>query len=294
MTNLSCLYNIQSRYPDFSKKEKKIADFIIAHPTECIHPSIDDLAFLCEVSETTLFRFVRKLGYESYQQFRIALAMDNESSKKPAEHETNLDASSMIYRVFSLHIESLQKTMQSLDHESFEKALDYLVGAKRLTLYGLGGSGAISQDAFSKLIRIGVDCVAPIDFHFQILSISRLCESDAALLFAFNGMHPDAILLAQKIKKTPAKLVFVTNYNQSPITGIADVSLFSTPPSSSYTFDRHTASIALYAVVDCIYQGMANRLGENADKDLQRAREVMIKNEPSAFAAQEKEKAKKK
>ena len=76
MPDTSCLYEIHARTESFSAKEKRIAAYILASPREAVHPSIEELAERVGVSESTLFRFVRKLGYEGYQQFRIALATD--------------------------------------------------------------------------------------------------------------------------------------------------------------------------------------------------------------------------
>ena len=72
----SCLYGIHSLIDSFSAKERKVADYIIANPQDAVHPSIEELSETIGVSESTLVRFVRKLGYGGYQQFRIALATE--------------------------------------------------------------------------------------------------------------------------------------------------------------------------------------------------------------------------
>ncbi|MCK7479906.1 MAG: MurR/RpiR family transcriptional regulator [Candidatus Moduliflexus flocculans] len=76
MRDTSCLFTIHERLPSMSEKERKVADFILASPQDAVHPSIEALAERIGVSESTLFRFVRKLGYDGYQQFRIALATE--------------------------------------------------------------------------------------------------------------------------------------------------------------------------------------------------------------------------
>ncbi len=282
MMDTNCLLYIQSRMGDFSKAEKKIAAFILDHPAESVNPSIDDLADLCKVSEATLFRFVRKLGFESYQQFRIALAMETEGSKKIRPGES-ADDEHWINRVFQLNIETLEKTMRELDSASVEKAIDLMISAGQVNIFGLGGSGVIAQDAYSKFIRIGIRCLAPLDYHFQTITVSHMREGDVALLFVHNGVNPDAILLAQKIHKTGRPMIFVTNYKESPIVKLATVSLFSTPSASMYTFDRQSVRIALYSIVDCLYQGLTNRMGDAAGAGLKRMYEAMMKNEPNVW-----------
>ena len=77
MKPISVIYSIKDKYTELSKKEKQIADYIIKYPKESVNPSIDELAKKVGTSEATLVRFVRKLGYEGYQKFRIALAQES-------------------------------------------------------------------------------------------------------------------------------------------------------------------------------------------------------------------------
>jgi DNA-binding MurR/RpiR family transcriptional regulator len=76
MTDKGCLLEIHARLPALSGKERKIAEFILANPRDSVNPTMEELADKVGVSEATLFRFVRKLGYGGYQQFRIALATE--------------------------------------------------------------------------------------------------------------------------------------------------------------------------------------------------------------------------
>ena len=76
MAGQSCIYTIHSLMDSFSAKERTVADHIVAQPSQAVHPSIEELAATIGVSVSTLLRFVKKLGYDGYQQFRIALATE--------------------------------------------------------------------------------------------------------------------------------------------------------------------------------------------------------------------------
>ena len=75
-TTVSVLYTIKNQYGSLSEKERLIADFIIEHKGATVDPSITELAAQIGISEATLVRFVKKLGYQGYQKFRIALARE--------------------------------------------------------------------------------------------------------------------------------------------------------------------------------------------------------------------------
>ncbi|MDQ7797089.1 MAG: RpiR family transcriptional regulator, partial [Spirochaetia bacterium] len=60
----NCLYIIHSLMEDFSDKERRIADYILANPAKAVHPSIEELSESIGVSVSTLVRFVKKLGFK--------------------------------------------------------------------------------------------------------------------------------------------------------------------------------------------------------------------------------------
>jgi DNA-binding MurR/RpiR family transcriptional regulator len=71
----SVYYSIKSKYKILSKKEKLIANYIIDKPLDPISTSISKLSSKVGVSEPTMVRFVRKLGFQNYQEFRGFISM---------------------------------------------------------------------------------------------------------------------------------------------------------------------------------------------------------------------------
>ena len=63
------ILNIKMHYDTLSKSEKKIADFLFDNTKGILPFYITDLAQKCDVSEATIVRFAKKLGYDGYQQF---------------------------------------------------------------------------------------------------------------------------------------------------------------------------------------------------------------------------------
>ena len=76
---IKTLLNIKVHYQEFSKGEKKIADFLMQHPESILPLYITDLAKKCGTSEATIVRFAKRLGFDGYQQLKIAIAQDAES-----------------------------------------------------------------------------------------------------------------------------------------------------------------------------------------------------------------------
>ncbi|MGO2510007.1 MAG: MurR/RpiR family transcriptional regulator [Vibrio hibernica] len=71
---------IQEAYCDFSDGHTKVADYIQSNPEQLLIQSTNEIAQYCEVSKTTVSRFIRKLGYENYQEQRNKLLNLREQS----------------------------------------------------------------------------------------------------------------------------------------------------------------------------------------------------------------------
>ena len=56
------LTRIRSSYNQFTKAEKRVADFILQNPSEVLFMSISDLAETCRVGDTSVFRFCKTMN----------------------------------------------------------------------------------------------------------------------------------------------------------------------------------------------------------------------------------------
>ena len=73
---------ILQRYEDLSDAEKAVADFILTHKGTVSSLSAVEIARLSGISNTTVSRFVRSLGYASFADMRYALAREETASKE--------------------------------------------------------------------------------------------------------------------------------------------------------------------------------------------------------------------
>ena len=80
MATINLMTEITSRYSKMTKAEKKVADFVLSSPQEALSATITDLSKLCDVGETSVFRFCRTLSLKGYQDFKLSLALSTSNS----------------------------------------------------------------------------------------------------------------------------------------------------------------------------------------------------------------------
>lgn len=279
MEGKSCLVQIHELHDSMSEKELKVADFILGAPREAVRPSIEELAERIGVSESTLFRFVRKLGFEGYQAFRISLATETvEPNSRFYEAPVEAsDGETAVAVVFRTAISALELTMKQLDRSVLERSASLLIGAGNIYLFGLGGSGIVAKDAFHKLLRTGLRCSAPDDFHIQLMVASQAGSEDAAIVVSNTGVNKDTLAVAAELKRRAVPLLAISSYPRSPLAKLADLLLLSAAPASPYASEAFSARIAQLAIIDALYVEVMELLGEGGVKRLESMRAVIAK-----------------
>jgi DNA-binding MurR/RpiR family transcriptional regulator len=139
VVSLSCLIQIKEGYSLLSKNEKKVADYILSHPLEVYDYSVQQLAESSGTSPSCIIRFVKKIGFESYTQFRLILAKESErqlmSSDELIEEVTKSDSiPEMLQKFKNFNINTINKTFENLDEVKIKKAVDILRKAKKSLL----------------------------------------------------------------------------------------------------------------------------------------------------------------
>lgn len=276
MPHNSCIIKIHEARSSFSMKELKIADFILQNPHSSVYPTIEELAEQIGVSEATLFRFVRKLGYTGYQQFRIALATDIASPQQRV-YETALENNeeSTVSLVFKTNIRALEETLEHINPEQIKQIAHLCVTSRRIYFFGLGGSSIVALDAYHKLVRTGLACCAPMDFHMQLMQASQLTSEDTAFLISHTGVNRDALNLAETIRQQEAQLIIITDAKRSPLLKLAHHTLFAYSQVSPYVSEAFSARIVQQAIIDSLYVSIMEQLGQTGFDNLERMRGVI-------------------
>lgn len=272
-----CIYTIKTMYDRFSAKEKIIADHILSNPANAVHPSIDQLAEEIGISESTLVRFVRKLGYSGYQRFRIALATE---AIGPAlrVYESSIDSDADdIELVFGNAMSSLALTKDILDRKAVEQVASLMCNAQKVLIFGLGGSNIVAQDAFHKFVRTGLNCVIAEDYHLQLMVASQSSKESVALLFSHSGTNMDTIAIAEELRSRDCPIITVTTGARSCLARIATVILPVAVASSGFVSEAFSARITQQVIIDVLYVALLRKLGVDAVTHLDAMRDVIAK-----------------
>ncbi|MFP7492444.1 MurR/RpiR family transcriptional regulator [Terribacillus saccharophilus] len=271
------LAGITSHYPRLSDKEKKIADFVLAHPEQIVHQTISQVADKLEVSDATVSRFCKRIGYKGYQALKIALAADIITPNEMLHEDVSEQDTAKVIaeKIFHSNTRTLENTLQVLDDKELEQAAALLLGARRAEFYGFGGSNMVAMDAYHKFVRSGVSAFAFPDSHLQLMSASQLSDQDVAFIFSHSGASKDAYQLLQTVKKTGAKTIAITGFPKSPIGRQVDVALHTSSEETEYRSEALASRIAQLSIIDALYVTVIMRQKQKAQASVEKVRNAI-------------------
>lgn len=252
------LTRIRAEYNQFTKAERKVADYILLNYREVLFLSITDLAEACEVGDTTVFRFCKTLELKGYQEFKMLLSLslhDETTGQGRLEGDISLKDSfaEVSRKVLNTNMSALEETYSLLNEENFDLVIRYLHEAKRICFFGVGASMLSAMKAANKFLRIEpkVSCVS--DSHMQAMVASMMGEGEAAVIFSYSGATKDTIHVAELAKKAGATTICITRFVKSPLTSFSDVTLLCGANEGPLQGGSTSSEISQLFLIDLMY-----------------------------------------
>jgi DNA-binding MurR/RpiR family transcriptional regulator len=152
---------VQHRYNTLSKIQQKIADYLASDENTASFDSITELAPKVGVSEASLVRFAKQLGYKGYPSFRKQLQAEfrkttgNVSRFRHAV--TSVSDERFPESLFQSDIELIEETRSKFTEAAFTEAIDMVVGAKKIFIIGFRAAFSLAYFLYFRFVRLRMD-----------------------------------------------------------------------------------------------------------------------------------------
>lgn len=275
------LLTIRGVLPGLNEQEQKVGQYVLDHPAEAIHLSMTDLATRCTVSDTTVFRFCRKIGTEGFQDFKIRLALELAPDRAATYASVGGDDSpaEAARKVIAADIKALEDTLSVLDLATLEYAADAVLAARRVDIYGSGGGAIAALELQYKLMRVGVRAVPHTDAEMQIISATLLTSADLAVGISHSGESHDVLNALVTARNTGARTIAITNHPLSPIAKAAEISLWTAAQEALVYGYPLGARVAQVGLIDVLYTFMAVQRQPEVEHNLARISEALYRRQ---------------
>jgi len=272
------LIRLRGLYPSLKAALRKVADVVLARPEMAVYASVNEVAAAGGVSEATVMRFCRLLGFRGFQDFKIALARELVTPLQRLHEEVaeGDDAATIVHKVFQANVAALQDTLAVLNMEAMEEAARWLRAARLLLIIGVGTSGPIAEDAANKFFRLGLPVRAQTDAHLMMMAAALLTPADVLLAVSHSGSTRDTVETTKVAKDAGAKVIGITNNSLSPLTKTADLVLVTASRETRFRQEAMASRLCQTSTIDSLYTLMALARPDEALQYLAKIENVIV------------------
>ena len=224
----------------FSKGQRLIASYILEHYDKAAYLTASRLGAIVGVSESTVVRFAIELGYTGYPEFQHSLQeiIRNRLTSFQRIEVTNslIGDGNVLDKVMMSDSEKLRRTMESIDHASFEEAIDRIVAAKNIYIIGVRSSSSLAGflNYNFRMIFDNVKFVQTTSGSDMFEQIMRIGEGDVMIAISFPRYSKRIINAVEYARSKGADVVALTDSEQSPIAAFASQLLIAQSDMASF------------------------------------------------------------
>ena len=245
---MNIIERLQERYPDMTKKQKQIADYMMSHVDKMSFITLKDLSAETQVTEMTILNACSAFGYANFNEvkyeFRKYISMQNKielhkENEYPSNYVPKCDMEEqkrLLQEICEEESAMAQKFFEQMDIEQIFRAADRILRSKKILICGRGISKLLADALKMRLAGIGIGAVV-VDTERNDSVHSALAMIDReTLMIAIS--FPDYYFMTEKLaayaKEAGASVLAITNVESADI--VAHSSLALLAPSTTRLF----------------------------------------------------------
>jgi DNA-binding MurR/RpiR family transcriptional regulator len=222
---------ISERFNQLTKSQKRIANYLRKHQEECTFLSAGDLADQLDLSEATMVRFARSLGFDSYPEMRKVLQA---TYRQRVTHSARLrsrlgdlrETGDVFERLVVSDIDYMTQALETVDRDELKRAVELIQTHKRIFIFGVGPSITLVDLMELRLCRFGWQVIPLKAGGREILdSLLLMTEKDLFFTICFFDVSPTLHLVLDFAREVHCPIIMLTDTLGPIIGNKADVVL---------------------------------------------------------------------
>jgi DNA-binding MurR/RpiR family transcriptional regulator len=267
---------IEDGMPSFSKGQRLIAAYILKHYEKAAYLTASRLGTIVGVSESTVVRFANELGFEGYPELQQALKKLIRSRLTSVQRMevTNslIGEGDILEKVLSSDISKIRQTMEEIDRQSFDDAVNRIVNAKNIYIIGVRSSSTLAGflNYSLRMIFDNVRFVQTTSGSEMFEQIMQVGSGDVMFAISFPRYSTRIINAVEYAKGRGADVVALTDSKLSPIAAYADQLLIAHSDMASFM----DSLVAPLSIINAIVVAVARKKQDEVSERLRVLEEV--------------------
>lgn len=265
------LIKIKERWDDFTPSDKKIGEYIIDNPEQIINYNTLELAEIIQTSQSAIIRFIKKIGYKGYIDFKIDVARSiEENSEFLLDEVISKDESieNIISKSKNNVLSTVEKTYALIDDQRIKTAVEDINKANNIYLAGVGSSGLICEDFSYKLQRSGKKVFYQVDAHTNLALVSNICKDDLLIAISYSGLTKEILIASEYAKNIGAKVISISKALNSALANNTDELLLIPEIEREMRYGAISSRLSSQIITDILYYGYVAANTEKVNENM--------------------------
>lgn len=250
---------------DLTPSEKHIVEYIFANLNEIVNIGIVELAELTCTSTATVMRLCKKVGKESYIDFRMELSYElmryNQNSilktaQTPVDQYDSLD--DIVAKVANQNAKSILDTISTNTTENIAAVVTAMAQAKRIDFYGMGPSHIVALDAQIKCMRLSIPSGAFSDRISMMMNAKAYTEDALAFIISYTGKTTEMLEVARELLRVGSSTVSITSVKSNDLVELCTYNLFVDSTESWNRLGGMSSRISTLNLIDILFTALIN------------------------------------
>lgn len=239
------------KHMKFTKTQQKIADYFLNSQEKLGGLSSLEVSQEIGVSEASLIRFCRLIGYEGFKDMKshvYSMLVENAFTGLTLGERLTQSTGKFMQTDPQIQFQSfMYQNMLSVfgnSSEDFSRVTEYLTQSQRKYIIGLRGCRGIAL-TFSRLLSFMLPDVICLN-DGEGMSVSRMQDvnqNDAVIMFLFSRYYKTDIKYASLARKNGAKICLITDELNGPLQDFADLNFYVSTAGISFFHSTIGASV---------------------------------------------------
>lgn len=237
---LDFIGQIEASIPGLSKGQRLIARFIIDNYDKAAYMTASALGAEVGVSESTVVRFANEMGFDGYpglqSKIRETVRVKLTTVQRMQAVNFRMEENEILDHVLLTDAEKIKATLDTIDRDSFAKAVDLILSAKNIYILGMRSSAALAEfmNYYFGLLFDNVRLIRPAGGSEIFEHLMKVHEEDVFIAISFPRYTTGIVNATEYASKTGANVIAITDSMSSPIVEHASVALIAKSEMASF------------------------------------------------------------
>ena len=209
-----------------NQSERRLSRLIIDSELDVATLSAVKLGLLAGVSDASVIRFAKSLGFSGFTEFKMMLFSHQKMPPKSGLYQdlTQYDSTQqLIDKSKVLFTNRIESSLGLINANVIDQCADKIISANKVVIIGVGASALVAADINHKLIRNGINVHFNSDYHTQLVQASLLSEKDIIIVISARGNTKEVIRALESGKESGAFIIALTRFGKDKVAQLSDL-----------------------------------------------------------------------